>query len=126
MKKQPLKEMLKAIGGGHLLTEDAQKTAKQIVSSAKGREKKVWPMKSSSVKFVLNSVKSAKGKHRSDVLQKSHTQINDSYYAQTTELTGFFVFNDGTIYELVSDEGGDNIEVSLSKNWKKDIKQHIY
>ena len=26
-----LKEMLKAIGGGHLLTEDAQKTAKQIV-----------------------------------------------------------------------------------------------
>ena len=122
--KQPLKEQLKRIGGGHLLIENADKTAKQIFSSAKGREKKVWPI--SKVKTVLDSVKSAKGKHRSDVLQKSHLQMNDSYYVQTTELSGFFVFKDGSIYELVSDEGGDRIELNLSKNWKKDIKDHIW
>jgi hypothetical protein len=50
------------------------------------------------------------------------------YYVQTSELTGFVVFNpdpiwDGSIYEVYSDEGG-SITANLSKNWKAEIRKH--
>ena len=52
--KQPLKEMLKAIGGGHLLNEKkypknigptAKKVASQIKSAARGRDTGIFPLK---------------------------------------------------------------------------------
>ena len=50
------------------------------------------------------------------------------WYVQTSEMTGFIVFNpdpiwDGDIYEVWSDEGGD-ITAKLSDNWKSEIKKH--
>lgn len=105
-----------------LLNEDAKSIAKQIVSSAKGTEKKVYPLEK--VKTVVKQVKYAKGKDKGKLLKKLRMDMSGSYYAQTTELTGFFVFTDGSVYELFSGDGGESHEVNLSKNWKSDIKVH--
>ena len=105
-----------------LLNENAKGIASQIVSSAKGTEKRVWPLEK--VKTVVKQVKYATGGDKSKLLKKLKMDMDGSYYAQTTELTGFFVFNDGSVYELFSGDGGDTFEVSLSKNWKSDIKAH--
>ena len=43
--KKPLRETLKRIGGGHLLVENAKKTANQIFSSAKYSDKDISPLK---------------------------------------------------------------------------------
>ena len=126
--KQPLKEMLKKIGGGHLLTEEnsaAKKTATQIKSAARGSETGIFPL----TKMAKSISSGIRGSKDGGIL-KTRLKNADKYdwYAQTSELTGFIVFNpdpiwDGDIYEVWSDEGGD-ITAKLSDNWKSDIRKH--
>ena len=119
--KQPLKEMLVKIGGGHLLNENSQKIAKQIKSAAKSNQfLKIWPLKSmaSDIKGDITG-----GKARNELKSKLSKVDKDSWYVQTVELGGFIVFSDGSIYEVVSDQGGD-ITANVSKNWKSDIRVH--
>ena len=129
--KQPLKEMLKKIGGGHLLNElgypeaSAKKIATQIKSAAKGSETGMFPLKS----MARNIRSGIKGGEVAGELKSRLTDVDKyDYYVQTSELTGFIVFNpdpiwDGDIYEVWSDEGGD-ITAKLSDNWKSEIKKH--
>ena len=118
--KQPLKEMLVKIGGGHLLNENSQKIAKQIKSAAKYDEKGIWPLKSMAAD-IKPDIKY--GKAANELKSKLSKVDKDSWYVQTVELGGFIVFSDGSIYEIISDEGGD-IDAHKAKNWKSDIKAH--
>ena len=127
--KQPLKEMLKKIGGSHLLNEEnsaAKKTATQIKSAARGSETGIFPL----TKMAKNLYSGIRGSKDGGILKTRLKKGVDKYdwYVQTSELTGFIVFNpdpiwDGDIYEVWSDEGG-NITAKLSKNWKSEIKKH--
>ena len=118
--KQPLKEMLKKIGGGHLLNE-SRGIANQIKSAAKNNQfLKIWPLKgaASDIKGDISG-----GPAASELKSRLSKVDKDSWYVQTFELGGFIVFSDGSIYEVVSDEGGD-ITANVSKNWKSDIRVH--
>ena len=118
--KQPLKEMLKKIGGGHLITEDAKKIANQIKSAAKYDEKGIWPLKSMAAD-IKPDIKY--GKAANELKSKLSKVDKDSWYVQTAELGGFIIFSDGSIYVIMGDQGGD-VTANVSKNWKKDVKSH--
>ena len=135
--KQPLKEQLKRIGGGHLLNEKyprgypknigptAKKLASQIKSAARGSDTGIYPLMKMA-KSIRSGIKG--GKAASELKSRLTGADKNDYYVQTSELTGFVVFNpdpvwDGNIFEVWSDEGGD-ITAKLSKNWKSEIKKH--
>ena len=129
--KQPLKEMLKKIGGGHLLNElgdpsqSAKKVASQIKSAARGSDTGIYPLMKMA-KSIKSGIKG--GKAASELKSRLTGADKNDYYVQTSELTGFVVFNpdpiwDGDIYEVWSDEGGD-ITAKLSDNWKSEIRKH--
>ena len=132
MKKQPLKEMLKAIGRGHLLNEigdpshSAKKIATQIKSAARGSETGMFPLKSMA-KNIRSGIKG--GKAASELKSRLTGADKHDYYVQTSELTGFVVFNpdpiwDGSIFEVWSDEGGDITANPADDNWKSNIRKH--
>ena len=118
--KQPLKEMLVKIGGGHLLNESIA-IAKQIKSAAKSNQfLKIWPLKgaASDIKSGITG-----GKARNELKSRLSKVDKDSWYVQTFELGGFIVFSDSSVYEVISDQGGD-IDAHKATNWKSDVKAH--
>tara|TARA_Y100001938_G_C8031870_1_gene401092 strand:+ start:718 stop:1128 length:411 start_codon:yes stop_codon:yes gene_type:complete len=135
MKKQPLKEMLKAIGGGHLLNEKkypknigptAKKVASQIKSAARGRDTGIFPLKKMA-KSISSGIK--RGDEAGELKSRLSAADKEDYYVQTSELTGFVVFNpdpvwDGDIFEVWSDEGGDITVAPADDTWKRNIKKH--
>ena len=129
--KQPLKENYQRFFGENSLNElgypdqAAIKIATQIKRAAKGTETDMVPL--------LTMTRSIRRDIRSgDAVGELKSRLTDvdkyDYYVQTSELTGFVVFNpdpiwDGSIYEVYSDEGG-SITANLSKNWKAEIRKH--
>ena len=132
--KQPLKEMLKKIGGGHLLNEKypknigptAKKVASQIKSAARGSDTGIFPL-TKMAKSIRSGIKG--GKAASELKSRLSGADKNDYYVQTSELTGFVVFNpdpiwDGSIFEVWSDEGGDITANPADDKWKSNIKKH--
>jgi len=127
--KEIIREEIQKLGGEHLLNEEnsaAKKTATQIKSAARGSETGIFPL----TKMAKNLYSGIRGSKDGGILKTRLKKGVDKYdwYVQTSELTGFIVFNpdpiwDGDIYEVWSDEGG-NITAKLSKNWKSEIKKH--
>jgi len=104
----------------------AKKVASQIKSAARGSDTGIFPL----TKMAKNLYSGIRGSKDGGILKTRLKKGVDKYdwYVQTSELTGFIVFNpdpiwDGDIYEVWSDEGGD-ITAKLSDNWKSEIKKH--
>ena len=132
--KQPLKEMLKKIGGGHLLNEKypknigptAKKVAAQIKSAARGSDTGIFPL-TKMAKSIRSGIKG--GQAAGELKSRLSAADKNDYYVQTSELTGFVVFNpdpiwDGSIFEVWSDEGGDIKVAAADDTWKSNIKKH--
>ena len=133
--KQPLKETYERMFG--TLNEKyprgypknigptAKKLASQIKSAARGSDTGIYPLMKMA-KSIKSGIKG--GKAASELKSRLTGADKNDYYVQTSELTGFVVFNpdpiwDGSIFEVWSDEGGD-ITAKLSDNWKREIKKH--
>ena len=104
----------------------AKKTATQIKSAARGSETGIFPL----AKMAKSIYSGIRGSNDGGILKTRLKKGVDKYdwYVQTSELTGFIVFNpdpiwDGSVFEVWSDEGGD-ITANPSKNWKSEIRKH--
>jgi gas vesicle protein len=102
------------------LDEVAKKTANQIFSSAKYSDKDISPLKIMA-KSIAGDI--SKGSAANELKKRLKGDVSGGYYVYTHEMGGFVVFSDGSVYEVISDQGGD-IEATKSKNWKSEIRKH--
>ena len=105
----------------------AKKTATQIKSAARGSETGIFPL----AKMAKSIYSGIRGSNDGGILKTRLKKGVDKYdwYVQTSELTGFIVFNpdpiwDGSVFEVWSDEGGDITANPADDNWKSNIRKH--
>jgi len=115
-----LRETLVRIGGKHLLNEDGKQIANQIYSAAKWSDKNLSPLKDMAKSIAGDT---NKGSAAGELRKRLNGNVSGGYYVYTHEMGGFVVFSDGSVYDVVSDQGG-NIDATKSNNWKSDIKKH--
>ena len=104
----------------------AKKVAAQIKSAARGSDTGIFPL-TKMAKSIRSGIKG--GKAAGELKSRLSAADKNDYYVQTSELTGFVVFNpdpiwDGSIFEVWSDEGGDITAIAADDTWKSNIKKH--
>ena len=78
-------------------------------------------------KSISSGIK--RGQAAGELKSRLSAADKNDYYVQTSELTGFVIFNpdpiwDGDIFEVWSDEGGDITVAAADDTWKSNIKKH--
>ena len=124
MKKHTLQENYERLFGP--ITEDMKGVANQIKSAATPLAKKtgyekpyIWKLKPNELKNWISNLKSGSGQSKNKVLAKWKAGENFLYVA-IEEMSGFLVFEDGSIFLYGGTEGGDSWAVP-SRNWKKEM-----
>ena len=110
------------VNGKKYIREGAKEIASNIKSASKYSEKGIYPL-SRMASNIKPELKKGPGVAELKKRLSNKVVLQQAFYVQTGEMNGFAVFNDGAIFELVGDEGGDAY-VAKSKNWKNDIKDH--